>query len=315
MYTNAMAKPLSSEIPVLCENYSMATCIHFESGSSMLTSLCYEEAKKLITHCEKNGKGRLRRKPDGSIELINSVWRDYGDTHTDLHDINDLIRIKDRIISMCGRRSDCQGTIVIVDWGCGAGHTLVQLGKWLKRENITCVKLYGYANEFHPDWHHAPGNITFILDVADNLPMYFKESSIDFIYSIAGLYYLFLPKYDDHNDDMVEYFKKHQFNARLFKSYSHTEKHLEQLSMIMKAKGELIIDLPIHVIDIDFSLLQTQSRKYRTLRDPDKYGEHAFVLVPRRAVSGGQVSDAPGSGVLRLAGRDDDIINSARSYG
>lgn len=305
MSTNAMALPLGGEIPVLCEDNFMATCIHFETGSSMLTSLCYEKAIKLIAHCEKNRKGRLRRKPDGSIELINSVWRSYGDTHTDLHDINDLIRIKDRIISMCERRNDCQGTIAIVDWGCGAGHTLVQLGRWLKKENITCVKLYGYANEIHPDWQYAPGNITFILDVADNLPMYFKKRTVDFIYSIAGLYYLFLPEYDAHDDDMVEYFKKHQFDGRLFKNYSHTEKHLEQLSVIMKSNGELIIDLPIHVIDIDFSLLKTHSRKYETLRNPDKYGEHAYVLVPRNEGQAGQVSDNTGRGVIRFTGCDE----------
>lgn len=300
MNMKALAKPLRDEIPVLCENDFMATCIHFESGSDLLTSLCYEKANNLISQYEKTGKGRLRRNPDGSIEVINSVWRDYADTHTDLHDINDLIRIKDRIISMCSKRSNCKGPINIVDWGCGAGHTLTQLGRWLDEENITCVKLYGYANEIHSDWQYAAGNITFILDVADNLPMYFKKGTVDFIYSIAGLYYLFLPEYDSHDDDMVEYFKKHQFDGRLFKSYLHTEKHLEQLSTIMKADGELVIDLPIHVIDIDFNLLQTKSKKYRTLRNPDKYGEHAYVMVPQYAYPAGQVSDNLGSSVIRL---------------
>jgi hypothetical protein len=315
MYLNAMVKPLCGEIPVLWEKDFMTTCIHFESGSDMLTSLCFEKADKLISQCEKTGKGRLRRKPDGSIDLIHSVWRDYGDTHTDLHDINDLIRIKDRIITMCSKRSDCQGTMIIIDWGCGAGHTLVQLGRWLKKENITCVKLYGYANEFHPDWQYATENITFILDVADNLPKYFKKGAVDFIYSIAGLYYLFLPEYDDHNDDMVEYFKKHQFDARLFKYYSHTEKHLEQLSSIMKANAELIIDLPIHVIDIDFNLLKTQSRKYKTLTDPEKYGEHAYVMLPQNAYPVGQASDNVGPSIIRLPGRDENILDRARSYG
>jgi hypothetical protein len=311
MYMNAMAKPLHGEIPVLCEKDLMATCIHFESGSDMLTSLCHEKANELMAQCEKTGKGRLRRKSDGRLELINSVWRDYGDTHTDLHDINELIRIKDRIISMCSKRSDCQGAMIIVDWGCGAGHTLVQLGQWLQKEKITCVKLYGYANEIHPDWQYASGNITFILDVADNLPMYFDKGTVDFMYSIAGLYYLFLPEYDDHDDDMVEYFKKHQFDGRLFKSYSHTEKHLEQLSTIMKADGELVIDLPIHVIDIDFNLLKTQSRKYKTLRNPHKYGEHAYVMVPQNAYPAGQVFDHAGPSVIKLPGRDEDMINAA----
>lgn len=315
MYTYAIVKPLRGEIPVLFDKDAMATCIHFESGSNLLTSLSYEKATQLIAQCKKTGKGRLRRKPDRSIELINSVWREYGDTHTDLHDINDMLRIKDRIIAMCGKRSGCQGSTMIVDWGCGAGHTLVQLARWLEAENITCVKLYGFANEIHPDWQYAPENITFIWDVAENLPMYFNKRTVDFIYSIAGLYYLFLPEYDEHDEDMVAYFKKHQFNGRLFKNYSHTEKHLEQLSAIMKADGELMIDLPIHVIDIDYSLLHTQSRQYKTIRNPDKYGEHAYVLVPKNAVPAGQVFDNAGSGVIRLSGRDEDIINAFRSYG
>lgn len=41
-----------------------------------------------------------------------------------------------------------------------------------------------------------------------------------------------------------------------------------------------MIDLPIHIIDIDYNLLQTRNMNYKTIRNPDKYGEHAYVLIP-----------------------------------
>ena len=70
------------------------------------------------------------------------------------------------------------------------------------------------------------------------------------------------------------------FDAGLFKLYSRTETHLEQLSLIMNVHGELLIDLPVHIIDIDYSLLRIENTNYRTLINPEKYGEHAFVVAP-----------------------------------
>lgn len=262
------------------ETNFLSTHVLLDSGASMLTSVDYGAARRLLSNFKNTGKGRLIKKRDGRIELIDSLWRDYGDTHTDLHDINDLIRIKDRIFALCRNADDRCRSIVIVDWGCGAGHTLTQLDAWLRKMGIDCVKLYGFANEFHPDWHKAPANITFILDVAENLPKYFNTRTVDFIYSIAGLYYLFIPESDSGDDDMLEYFKKHRFDGSLFKNYTHTERHLEALSFIMKYSGELIIDLPVHVIDIDYNLLKTENRYFTTHRNPEVYGEHAYVLVP-----------------------------------
>ena len=282
MVAKALATSMNYGASFLHERRFKPTRIPLGSGATMLTSLDYAAARKVILSSAETGRGRLRRNPAGQIEVINSLWMEYGDTHTDLHDINDLIRIKDRIISQCRHSKADSGSIVIVDWGCGAGHTLTQLSRWLEAMNINCVQLYGFANEFHVDWFKAPANLTFILDVADNLPRYFRASSVDFIYSIAGLYYLFIPESDDCDDDMLEFFRKHQFDGRLFKNYAHTERHLEALSIIMKGNGELLIDLPVHVIDIDYSLLKSNNRNYRTLRNPEKYGEHAYVLKPNR---------------------------------
>ena len=285
MAARAMATQKDCGVTNLDQEAFTPTHITLPSGAKILTSLDDEMARKVVGSSGRTGKGRLRRNPAGQIDVIESLWMEYGDTHTDLHDINDLIRIKDRMISLCKSSANMNGSIVIVDWGCGAGHTLTQLSRWLQAMNISCVQLFGYANEFHADWQHAPANLTFILDVADNLPKYFHTRTVDFIYSIAGLYYLFIPESDGCDDDMLEFFKKHRFDSRLFKSYSHTERHLEALSTIMKSNGELLIDLPVHVIDIDYNLLKSDNRNYRTLRNPEKYGEHAYVLVPKRSVS------------------------------
>jgi len=280
MVAKALATQIGYGVSILQERRFEPTQIPFGCGAKMLTSLDYKTARKVVFTSAETGKGRLHRNTAGQIEMIDSLWMEYGDTHTDLHDINDLIRIKDRILSLCHHSEDVCGPIVIVDWGCGAGHTLAQLDRWLKALNINCVQLYGFANEFHADWLKAPANLTFILDVADNLPRYFDARSVDFIYSIAGLYYLFIPESESSHDDMLEFFRKHRFDGRLFKSYAHTERHLEALSTIMRSNGELLIDLPVHVIDIDYNLLKSDNRNYRTLRNPEKYGEHAYVLMP-----------------------------------
>ena len=256
--------------------------IRFQMGSHMLTSLGSDITEQLISCSERSGKGRVFRRHDGGIGLTDSLWSDYGDSHTDLHAINDLIRIKDRIATVYKNTLGLDKSFVIIDWGCGAGHTLMQLEGWLQDENIQGIKLYGFANEIHPEWQYAPENITFILDVADQLPFYFKPRSVDFIYSIAGLYYLFLPELDGPDCDMVEYFSRHAFYGGRFRSYSHTEKYLERLSFIMKFHGELLIDLPIHIIDIDFNLLSNENKNYDTQRNPELFGEHAYVLSPRR---------------------------------
>ncbi|MFH2061278.1 MAG: class I SAM-dependent methyltransferase [Pseudomonadota bacterium] len=261
-------------------DFFRASLTTFESGAKMLTSMDPDATKELITSFEKTGKGRLNKGFDNRIEVLDSMWQDYNDTHTDLHVFNDLIRIKERIIALNKHKKKWDIPFVILDWGCGSGHTLNQLSKWLDEQKIFDVKLYGFANQIHPDWKYAAENITFILDVADHLPLYFKDEKIDLIYSIAGLYYLFLPDSNNQKYDMVEYFKRHQFNSDLFKIHSHTEKYLEHLSFILKPHGELLIDLPIHIIDVNYDLLQTQNKHFIGLEDHEKYGEYAFVVVP-----------------------------------
>lgn len=258
----------------------MSTSFTSKTGTRILTSLDFNTANKLVSDYHRTGKGRLSRRPDGCIETTNSLWVEYGDTHTDLHDINDLFRIKDRIAFLYKNRKDRNRPFVIVDWGCGAGHTLTQLDAWLRKQNITDVRLYGFANEIHPDWWKASENITFILDVAENLPAYFLNGTVDFIYSIAGLYYLFLPEHSDCDYDMEEYFRANGFDGRLFRVYPRTEKHLEELGLVMDMNGELMIDLPVHIIDIDYDLLKIENNNCITIRNPKKYGEHAYVVVP-----------------------------------
>lgn len=285
MAAKAITTPVRMGATQFNQKDFLPTQFRLSSGATILTSLDYAQALEMIFSSTDRAKGRLRRKLDGRIEVIDSLWVEYGDTHTDLHHINDQIRIKDRMISMLENQGAGGRPIVIVDWGCGAGHTLAQLDRWLQEMNIPNGKLFGFANEFHVDWLDAPSNLTFILDVADNLHRYFNARSVDFIYSIAGLYYLFLPESDRCDDDMLEFFRKHRFDGRLFQNYEHTDRHLEALSAIMKTTGELLMDLPLHIIDIDFDLLKSFSRNYRTLRNPEKYGEQAYVLVPKRPVS------------------------------
>lgn len=76
--------------------------------------------------------------------------------------------------------------VTILDWGCGSGATLAELGAEACKKSAT-TRLFGFGNIAMPQWLEADNSITFILDDAKFLSQYFAEGTVDIMYSHFGL--------------------------------------------------------------------------------------------------------------------------------
>lgn len=75
---------------------------------------------------------------------------------------------------------------VVVDWGCGEGNTIKQISRYCP--GATC---YGFSREFYKKWIWRKSNaLKFIHSEGEDFDRYFKDRSIDFLYSNFGLHYL-----------------------------------------------------------------------------------------------------------------------------
>lgn len=72
--------------------------------------------------------------------------------------------------------------IVVLDWGCGAGTTIRELA----REYGDKVHAYGFSKDSYNEWEHID-NAKLIQATMEDLPRYFKNDSVDLIYSKLGL--------------------------------------------------------------------------------------------------------------------------------
>jgi SAM-dependent methyltransferase len=75
--------------------------------------------------------------------------------------------------------------VVVLDWGCGRGTAAEELAKKFGR----AVKVYGFANIAHSEWAESR-NVKYIHGVAQDLPRYLKNGSVDLLYSHTGLMHL-----------------------------------------------------------------------------------------------------------------------------
>lgn len=73
---------------------------------------------------------------------------------------------------------------VIVDWGCGKGTAISELA----RKNPK-AKFYGVSDQFYPNWLRIK-SAKFIHAPAEDFFRYFKNNSIDILYSSAAIEYL-----------------------------------------------------------------------------------------------------------------------------
>jgi len=75
---------------------------------------------------------------------------------------------------------------VIVDWGCERGRAIKELSN--APELTGRVKAYGFGDLARKEWlNKDAAGVTFIHSPAEDFRRYFKDKSIDIIYSLAGI--------------------------------------------------------------------------------------------------------------------------------
>lgn len=87
------------------------------------------------------------------------------------------------------RRLENKRKLNILDWGCGAGTAATQLGEKYGR----FIHMYGYGNMPHESWAKN-AHVKFIWQDQQSMLRYFKDGSLDLIYSRFGLYHTLRPQ-------------------------------------------------------------------------------------------------------------------------
>jgi len=73
---------------------------------------------------------------------------------------------------------------VVLDWGCGDGLAATRIA-----EEFQGARVVGFSNQFYEAWRNNE-KVSFIHALADDLPRYFADNSIDIVYSRLGLAHL-----------------------------------------------------------------------------------------------------------------------------
>lgn len=85
---------------------------------------------------------------------------------------------------------------VVVDWGCGKGVAAEAIAKTFPN-----ARVIGFSREFYRNWLAAKeSGATFIHAEANDFKMYFKDDSIDIIYSFSGLDRLVMQRSENNWD-------------------------------------------------------------------------------------------------------------------
>ncbi|MBI2529574.1 MAG: methyltransferase domain-containing protein [Candidatus Diapherotrites archaeon] len=73
----------------------------------------------------------------------------------------------------------------VLDWGCGNGRAIKRLGRKFNGR----INAYGYSDMLYKGWQKEK-NVKYIHATKEDMLRYFKNSSLDIIYSHIGLFYL-----------------------------------------------------------------------------------------------------------------------------
>ncbi|MFH1234449.1 MAG: class I SAM-dependent methyltransferase [Candidatus Diapherotrites archaeon] len=74
---------------------------------------------------------------------------------------------------------------VVLEWGCGKGTTAEEIAKKFGQR----VRVYGFSDTAYKEWGNSQ-NVKYIHGIAQDLPRYVKNGSVDLIYSSIGLLHL-----------------------------------------------------------------------------------------------------------------------------
>jgi len=134
-------------------------------------------------------KGRLpKRIPDeralikpgvGRKRIIGKRGIRYGNENTSIEEIESALGYNIR------RKIARDRKPIVVDWGCGKGRSIAEIAQQFR--NARC---YGFSNQFYRSWlQNKESGAMFIYSDATRFNKYFKDNSINVIYSHYGLNY------------------------------------------------------------------------------------------------------------------------------
>jgi hypothetical protein len=140
--------------------------------------------------------------------------------------------------------------VYVLDWGAGNLKAVTDLAERLKKEDVDNVYIIAFGNAYPaPDERLGtpiPENVTFIVDVAENLTSHLKEllpegHTIDAVYSNLGLAYLF----EEGNERVL--------------------KHLSDLAALLSINGFIVADVLLRDVDSE-TLRQIRQKTHRSAR-------------------------------------------------
>jgi len=86
------------------------------------------------------------------------------------------------IARRCG---NAKSQVTVLDWGCGKGTAATELAQFGGKN----VKVYGCSDVSYEEWLKND-KVKFIHETAEDTLRYFKDGSLDIIYSYYGLWHL-----------------------------------------------------------------------------------------------------------------------------
>jgi len=120
---------------------------------------------------------------------------------------------------------------VIVDWGCGKGTAITELAY-----NFKNAKCYGFSKEYYAKWEdNIESGVKFIHATAEDFKRYFKNNSIDVLYSYVGLYHLPKQQIIDYIKEIIPKIKKNGFII-----FNYSAKKIEEIMHSLKIEGTKI---------------------------------------------------------------------------
>lgn len=141
----------------------------------------YRKGKRKVVQQKKI----IREKQNGDWWQSKRVLIDDPDwpiTRTSLKDIEQrlMFPISNYTRDLCKKK----GSPIIIDWGCGEGVAIAEISRKFPK-----AKCYGFSDISYKSWNKVK-KAKFIHDTENDFFTYFKDGSIDFLYSNHGLEHL-----------------------------------------------------------------------------------------------------------------------------
>nr|MBU1328809.1 class I SAM-dependent methyltransferase [Candidatus Omnitrophota bacterium] len=255
------------------------------TGGAILKTRLDEDEAKLLMSDQKEQEFIVAHMPDsGKLRVIKTQKRPWDEVHTSLSRISKLLNV-DLASFLRKYQKEVNRPITVLDWGCAGADALIELAEKLKDIPVTFI---GFSDIPFTNWNKAPPNVTFILDAAMQLSLYFNQGSVDIIYSMGGLSQL--PLLNGEGGSSTE--------------------HLKQLYYLLHQDGVIVTnDSPKGTSEAGFRIarINEKSNGYILLKLAAEASEAERAttiltqnLLPSKPISGGSSS---------FSGRQDEVVD------